>query len=160
MSGSGPHIPVQHVSRARRAWGDVIIVGSLLNELRHRLVTGVSGASRGDSNLLTLFVLAALASGLRRAAAAPRTQVRKARSSPTAVGDTVMGTAVAKEAVASVAGPPTRNRPFAVGLIVFAVVVHFSRPAVERAVRTAWAAYRSVMAELRRVWAAIRRFGI
>ncbi len=155
-----PVVRLEHVSRARRAWGDAIIVGSLLNELRHRFVTAVSGVSRGDSNLVTLFVIAAVWAGFRRAAAAPGTQVRKARSSPTAVGDTVIGVAAAREAVDSIAGRPSRDRSSAAALIAFAVVVHLFRPAVQRSLRAMWEAYRGVIAEVRKVWAAIRRFGI
>ena len=43
-------------------------------------------------------------------AAAPGTLVRNVRSSPTAVGDTMIGAAVAKETVNSIAGHPIRTR--------------------------------------------------
>jgi hypothetical protein len=93
---SAPAVRLEQVSSARLLVGDGIIVLGLLNEWRHRIMATVFGVSRYDSNVLTLFVIAAFAGALRRAAAAPRTQVRKARSSPTAKGDTMIGAAVVK----------------------------------------------------------------
>ena len=60
---------------------------------------------------MTLFVLAALARGALHAAATPGNQVRKARSSPTAAGDTMIGAALARETVNSIAGHPALTRP-------------------------------------------------
>ena len=157
---SASPVRLEHVSPARRLGGDGIIVFGLLNELRHGVMARVFGTSRGDSNLVTLFAIAAFAAALRRAAAAPRTQVRRVRSSPTAVGDTMIGAAAARETIDSIAGHLSRDTSSAAALITFALVVHSFRPAVERALRAMWEAYRGLIAEAHKVGAAIRRFGI
>lgn len=71
------------------------------------------GLRREQSNVMTLVVLGTFVRALQRAAAAPGTLVRNVRSSPTAVGDTMIGAAVAKETVNSIAGHPVRDTPFA-----------------------------------------------
>ena len=157
---SAAPVRLEHVSRRRRLWGDAIIVSSLLNELRLRVTTAVYGISRADSNLVTLIVIAAFGAAIRRAAAAPRTQVRKARSSPTAVGDTMIGAATAKETLESIAGHPARDITPAAALITLALVVHLFRPAVRRSVRAVEEAGRDVVAEARRIGEAIGRVGI
>jgi hypothetical protein len=157
---SAPPVRLERVSRPRRLWGDAIIVSSLLNELRHRIMTAVYGMSRADSNLVTLLVIAAFGGAIRRAAAAPSTQVRKVRSSPTAVGDTMIGAAAAKETIDSIAGHPSRDTTSAAALITLALVVHLFRPAVKRSVRAMEEAGRDVVAEARRIGDAIGRFGI
>ena len=157
---SAAPVRLEHVSRRRRLWGDAIIVSSLLNELRLRVTTAVYGISRADSNLVTLIVIGAFGAAIRRAAAAPRTQVRKARSSPTAVGDTMIGAATAKETLESIAGHPARDITPAAALITLALVVHLFRPAVRRSVRAVEEAGRDVVAEARRIGEAIGRVGI
>ena len=89
----------ERLSSAGLFVGDSVIAFRLLNEAGHRLMSLVFGIPREHSNLMTLFVIAAFVRALQRAAGAPGTQVRKARSSPTAVGDTMIGTAVARETV-------------------------------------------------------------
>ena len=84
----------------------------------------VFGMPREHSNVMTLFVIAAFVRALQRAAAAPGTQVRKARSSPTAVGDTIIGAAAARETVNSIAGHPARDTPSAAALIAFALTAY------------------------------------
>lgn len=123
---------LKHISPERLLVGDLIIVFRLLV----RAVGKASGVSGEDSTLLTLIVLASVARGVRRAFSAPRTQVRKARSSPHFVGDTVIATAAFRETVDSIAGRPSKKSSFAVGLILFAVLTHSVRPAAA-AVRTA-----------------------
>ena len=157
---SAPPIRLEHVSRRRRLWGDAIIVSSLLNELRHRIMTAVYGISRADSNLVTLIVIAAFGAATRRAAAAPRTQVRRFRSSRTAIGDTMIGAAAAKETLDSIAGHPSRDVRPAAALVTLALVVHLFRPAVKRSVRVMEEAGRDVVAEARRIGDAIGRVGI
>jgi hypothetical protein len=157
---SAPLVRLEHLSRPRRLWGDAIIVSSLLNEFRHRITTAVYGISRADSNLVMLIVIAAFGAEIRRAAAAPRTQVRKVRSSPTAVGDTMIGVVAAKETLDSIAGRPSRDTTPAAALITLALVVHLFRPAVKRSVRAIEEAGRDVAAEARRIGDAIGRFGI
>ena len=157
---SAPPVRLEHVSRRRRLWGDAIIVSSLLNELRHRIMTAVYGISRADSNLVTLIVIAAFGAAIRRAAAAPRTQVRRVRSSPTAIGDSMIGVAAAKETLDSIAGHPSRDVRPAAALVTLALVVHLFRPAVKRSVRVMEEAGRDVVAEARRIGDAIGRVGI
>ena len=157
---SAPPVRLEHVSRRRRLWGDAIIVSSLLNELRHRIMTAVYGISRADSNLVTLIVIAAFGAATRRAAAAPRTQVRRVRSSPTAIGDSMIGVAAAKETLDSIAGHPSRDVRPAAALVTLALVVHLFRPAVKRSVRVMEEAGRDVVAEARRIGDAIGRVGI
>jgi len=158
---STPLARVEQVSRARRAVGDAVIVFELLNERRRRIAAGGFGvSSRYDVNLVSLFALAAFGAAVRRGAAAPGTQVRKARSSPTAVGDTMIGAAAAKETLDSIAGHPSRDVSSAAALIVFAVIVHSLLPTIERLLRAMWQAYRDLLAVVRRVALAIRRLGI
>jgi hypothetical protein len=157
---AAPPVRLEHVSRRRRMWGDAIIVSSLLNELRRRITTAVYGISRADSNLLTLIVLGAFGAAMRRAAAAPRTQVRKARSSPTALGDSMIAAAAAKETLDSIAGNPSRDMTPAAALITLALVVHLFRPAVRRLVRAIEEAGRDVLVEARKIGDAIGRVGI
>ena len=109
---------------------------------------------------MTLFVLAALARGALRAAATPGNQVRKARSSPTAAGDTMIGAALARETVNSIAGHPARDAPYAVGLIAIAVTAHAIRPTTKRMLRTARRSLREVAGAAHRGRAVMRRWGI
>jgi hypothetical protein len=156
---SAPPPRVEQVSGARRFLGDAIIASRVLNELRHRALGAVFGVRRDDSNLVTLILIGAFARALDRVAAAPRTQVRKVRSSPTVVGDSMIATAVLTETLDSVAGHPSRDTSSAVGLIAFALLVHSLRPAVQKTVRAVGGAVRGVVAEARKVRAAIGRYG-
>jgi hypothetical protein len=89
------------------------------------------GVSGEGSTLLTLVVIGSVARGIRRVFAAPRTEIRKARStSPNFAGNTMIATAAFKETVDSVAGRPSRDMSFAAALIAFAVLMHSFRPAV------------------------------
>lgn len=115
-----------HITPERLLVGDVIILFRLLV----RGVEKTFGVSEDGSTLLTLIVIASVLRGARRASAAPRTQVHKARSSPNFVGDTVLATAAFKETVDSIAGEPSTDTSFAAGLILFAVAAHALRPAV------------------------------
>jgi Short C-terminal domain len=116
---------LNHISPERLLVGYLIILFRFLV----RAVGRAFGVSGEGSTLLTLIVIASVARGVRRAFAAPRAQVRKARSSPHVVGDTVVATAAFKETVDSIAGHPSRKTSFAAGLIVFAVLAHSVRPA-------------------------------
>lgn len=122
---STPHGP-EHISPERLLVGDLIVLFRLLA----RAVGKTFGVSGEDSTLLTLIVIGSAARAVRRASTAPRTQVRKARSSPNFAGDTVIATAAVKETVDTIAGHPSRDTPFAVALIAFAVLAHSFRPAV------------------------------
>ncbi len=157
---SPPRRHPEHLSSARLFVGDAEIAFRLLNEARHRIMTRVFGMPREHSNVMTLFVIAASVRALRRAAAAPGTQVRKARSSPTAVGDTMIGAAVAKETVNGIAGRPARDMPFAAGLIAFAMTVYAFRAAMKRLLHEVRPLFRHVVAAEHRVRAVMRRWGI
>jgi hypothetical protein len=134
MAPTQPELPVRG---ARLFAGDAIIILRLLNERRHRIMAAVFGVSRENSNLVTLFAIGASATGIRRAFAASGRHVRRIRSSPTRVGDTMIGGAVAKETVDSIAGHPARDAPSAAALIAFAVAVHSLRPAAQRSLHAA-----------------------
>ena len=156
---SAPHRP-EHMSSARLFVGDLMIAFQLLNEVRHRVVARWFGVPREHSNFVTLFVIAAIGGALRRTAAAPRTQVRKVRSSTTAVGDTMIAVSAAKETLHSVAGHPSRDTSSAAALIAFAVVVHSFRPVVGRSLRAVRQALRELTAEAHRTRDVMRRWGI
>ena len=156
---SAPPLSLERISETRRFLGDAIIAIRVLNEARHRTVAAVFGVPRDGSNLVTLIAIGAFARALHRIAAAPRTQARKVRSSPTLVGDTMIGTAALKETLDSVAGHPSRDTSSAAALIVFAVLAHSFRPAVERSLRAVRESFRAIKAEARRIGSAIRRYG-
>jgi hypothetical protein len=123
---STPHGRKQDVSPERLLVGYLIILFGLLV----RAVGRVFGVSGENSTLLTLVVIGSVARGARRALAAPRKEVHKARASPNFAGDTMIATAAFKETVDSIAGRPSRDKSFAAALIVFAVLTHSLRPAV------------------------------
>ena len=120
------HDPDQKIGPERLLLGFLIVGWGLLVRAMGR----VFGVSPEGSTLLTLVVIGSVARGVRRAFAAPRKQVRKARTSPNFAGDTLIATAVLKESVDGIAGRASRDMPFAAVLIVFALVAHFFRPAV------------------------------
>ena len=150
----------EHLSSARLFAGDAVIAFRLLNEARHRIMSRVFGMPREHSNVMTFFVIAASVRALQRAAAAPGTQVRKARSSPNAVGDTMIGAAVAKETVNSIAGHPARDMPFAAALIGFAMTVYAFRAGMKRLFHAVRPLFRRLRAAEHRVRAVMRRWGI
>ena len=151
---------LEHPSSVALFGGDALIAFRLLNETRHRIVSGAFGTSRADSNLMTLFVLAAVARGALHAAATPGKQVRKARSSPTASSDTMIGAALARETVNSIAGHPARDAPYAVGLIAIAVTAHAIRPTTKRMLSTARRSLHEVAGAAHKGRAVMRRWGI
>jgi hypothetical protein len=71
----------------------------------------------------------------------------------------MIGTAALKETLDSVAGHPSRDTSSAAALIVFAVLAHSFRPAVERSLRAVRESFRAFKAEARRIGSAIRRYG-
>jgi hypothetical protein len=121
-----PHGRKQKIGPERLLAGYLIVLFSFLV----RAVGKAFGVSGQGSTLLTLVVLGSVARGVRRVFAAPRTQIRKARSSPNAAGNAMIATAAFKETVDSIAGRPSRDTRFAAALIVFAVLAHSFRPAV------------------------------
>jgi hypothetical protein len=150
----------EHLSSARLFVGDAVVAFRLLNEARHRIMYRAFGTPREHSNLMTLFVIGAFVRASQRAAAAPGTQVRKARSSPTAVGDTMIGAAVARETVNSIAGHPARDTPFAAALIALAMTVYAFRAAIKRLPHAVRPSFRHLAAAEHTVRAVMRRWGI
>jgi hypothetical protein len=145
------HSSLKHVSPERLLVGDAIILFRLLSEARHRVVARVFGVGRRDSTLVTLIVLGAFARALHHIAGAPGRQVRKVRSSPTAVGDAMIGTGAIKETIDSIAGHPSRDASSAAALIILAVLAHLLRPAVAGSLRAVRAFFGAVIAEARRL---------
>jgi hypothetical protein len=158
---SSPPLRREHVSGARWFFGDVMIAFVVLNEARHRAVAAVFGVSKDwRSNLITLIVIGAVASALRRVAAAPRTQVRKMRSSSTAVGDTMIVAAVLRATLRSLAGPRPRATSRAAALIAFAVVANSIRPTARRILGAIQGAVRGALTDLRKARDAVSRYGV
>lgn len=123
---STPQARKQRIGPERLLAGYLIVLFRVLV----RAVGRAFGVSGEGSTLLTLIVIGAAARGVRRVFAAPRNQIRKARSSPNLAGNTMIATAAFKETVDSIAGRPSRDKPFAAALIVLAVLTHSFRPAV------------------------------
>jgi hypothetical protein len=123
---SSPHGLKQGISPERLLVGYLIVLFRFLA----RAVARAFGVSGEGSTLLTLIVIGSVARAVRRVFTAPRTRIRKARSSPNFAGDTMIATAALKETVDSIAGRPSRNTSFAAALIAFAVLMHSFRPAV------------------------------
>jgi hypothetical protein len=148
---STPPSGLKYVSPERLLVGDAIILSRILSEVRHHVVARVFGVGRQDSTLVTLVVIGAFARALHRIAGAPSRQVSKVRSSPTAVGDAMIGTAAIKETIDSIAGHPSRDTSSAAALIVLAVLAHLFRPAVAGLVRAGRESFGAVIAEARRL---------
>jgi hypothetical protein len=123
-----PHRRKEKIGPERLLLGYLMVLFAFLV----RAVGRAFGVSGEGSTLLTLIVLGSAARGVRRVVAAPRTQIRKARSSPNFAGNALIVTAGFKESVDSIAGQPSRRTSFAAALIVLAVVAHSLRPAVAR----------------------------
>jgi hypothetical protein len=140
---STPHGLKQDISPERLLVGYLIILFGLLV----RAVARVFGVSGEGSTLLTLVVIGSVARGVRRLFAAPRTEIRKARSSPNFAGNTMIATAAFKETVDRVAGRPSRDTSFAATLIVFAVLTHSFRPAVVGSLRALRKSVRAVITQ-------------
>jgi len=136
------------ISPERLLVGYLIILFGLLV----RAVERVFGVSGENSTLLTLVVIGSVARGVHRVFAAPRKEIRKARSSPNFAGNTMIATAAAKETIDRIAGRP------AAALIVFAVLTHSLRPAVAGSLGALRKSVRAVITQgLRlRAWFAAR----
>jgi hypothetical protein len=132
-----------HISAERLLVGYLIVLFRLLV----RAVGKAFGVSGEGSTLLTLVVIGSAARAVRRASTAPRTEIRKVRASPNFSGNTMMATAGFKETVDRIAGPPSRDIPFAAALIVFAVLTHSLRPAFERSLGVLRQSVRTVITQ-------------
>ncbi len=157
---SPPPLRAEHISGARRFFGDLIIAFRVLNEVRHRAVAAVFGVQKGwRSNLLTAIVIGAVMDAIGHVAAAPRTQVRKLRSSRTVVGDSMIVAAILNEAIDRLTTRRAKATAAGTALIVFAVVANSIRPTVERVLRAIRPTVRGVITEARKVRDAISRYG-
>src|SRR5262249_14826005 len=99
---STPHGPKQRSGPGGLLVSFLIVLFRVLVRAVERAF-GVSGEGSG-STLLTLIVIGSVARAVRRVLAAPRKQVRKARSSPNFAGDAMLATGAFKETVDSIAG--------------------------------------------------------
>jgi hypothetical protein len=150
----------RQLSGARRFFGDVIIGFGVLNEIRHRVTAVVFGADRGwRSNLVTIIVFASTGDAIHRAIAAPGAQVRKARASPTVVGDSLIAAGALSEGIDRVTTRRTKAAASTAALIVFALVAHAIRQPVMRSLRAIRATLRTALTDERRARDAIRRYG-
>ena len=144
--------PDNQLSGARLFLTDAEVAGRVLNEFRHRFIERTLGIQTRESSLssvlITMIALGAVAQGIQGAGA----KVREVQSSPS-LGDVLIGGAIAKHSIRSVAGVlPENTAPFG-ALVVFALLAHAARPTVE-------GTYQRVSAQRRRFRAAIRgRYG-
>ncbi|MGZ6693720.1 MAG: hypothetical protein ACXVHQ_40835, partial [Solirubrobacteraceae bacterium] len=106
-----------------------------------------------------IIVLASAWDAIHRVIAAPGAQVRKARSSPTIVGDSLIAAGVLSEVIDQVTTRRAKATASTAALIVFAVVVHSIRRPVLRSVHAIRATIRSGITEVRKVRDAISRYG-
>jgi len=141
-----------HLSGAELLFTDAQVAGRVANEFRHRFIERTLGIQSRESSfsslLITMIAVGAFAQGLQGAGA----KVREAQPSPS-LGDALIGAAIAKQSIRSVAGVlPEETSSFA-ALVVFALLAHSARPAVERT-------YSTVRAQRHRFRAAMRgRYG-
>ena len=150
----------ERVSGARRFFADVIIGSRVLNEARHRVIRAVFGVQRDwRSNLVTLVVFASAVDAIRRVISAPGTQVRKMRSSPTLVEDSMLAAAVLNEAINRITTGRSKATASAAALVAFAVVAHSIRPTVGRSLRAIRVTISWIIGEARKVRDAIGRYG-
>jgi hypothetical protein len=131
---------------------DAEVAGRVLNEFRHRFIERTLGIQSRESSfssvLITMIALGAVAQGIQGAGA----KAREVQSSPS-LGDALIGGAVVKQSIRSIAGAlPEDTAPLG-ALIVFALLAHAARPTVE-------GTYHRVSAQRRRFRAAMRgRYG-
>ena len=151
---------MKRVSGRRRFVADAIIAFRLLNEARHRLIGAVFGVQRDwRTNLVTVIAIASAVDAIQRAVAAPGAQVRKVRSSPTLVGDSLIAAGVLHEAINRVTTRRAKATASAAALIVFAVVANSIRPTIGKSLHAIRAATRGVITEVRKIRDAVRRYG-
>lgn len=135
----------KNIGAARLLLGDAIIAFLLVNEARHRIVARVYGASREDSNVVTIFALGSLADGLHGSA----TRVRRAPAR-LSVADAAIGAVALKETAHRVAGETSRATPFFGALLAFAVLGRSFLPMLRGSFRRVRASFRGVIAWSRR----------
>jgi hypothetical protein len=144
--------PDNRIGGAELLFTDAQVAGRVLNEFRHRAIARTLGIQSQESSfsswLITMIALGAVAQGIQGAGA----RAREVQSSPS-LGDALIGGAVVKQSIRSIAGVlPEDTAPLG-ALIVFALLAHAARPTVE-------GAYQRVSAQRRRFRAAMRgRYG-
>jgi len=134
---------------ARLLFGDAVITLLVANELRHRAIERVYGVSREQSNPVTVIALGSLATGANASAS----KVLAAAAIPS-VAATLMGAAVAKEALHGMAGNGSRNVPGFSTLLAVAVIGASAVPML----RGARGAVRGAGAAERRLRTVVRSF--
>jgi hypothetical protein len=132
--------PLSNVGFARLFFGDAAIVLLLLNRGRHRIVARVFGASREDSNLVTVVAVGSAAVAVHGAAA----RVRRIRVRPS-LSDSAIGAGLLRETALGIAGEPSRTVPFFGGLIALALVGTSARPVVRGVIHSTRGSARGVI---------------
>ncbi len=144
--------PDNQPSGAELLFTDAQVAGRVVNEFRHRAIERTVGIQSRESAfsswLITMIALGAVARGIQGAGA----KAREVQSSPS-LGDALIGGAIVRQSIRSIAGAlPEDTAPMG-ALIVFALLAHAARPTVE-------GTYRRVAAQRRRFRAAMRgRYG-
>jgi hypothetical protein len=132
------------VSGARLLFRDASVALLVLDEAWPRMLVRLFGISRDDSPLVTAILIGLAAGALHDKAAA----IRKAPS-PSA-SDTVIGAAVLDEAAHCVAGEWSREAPFFLPLVAFAVIWKY-HPLARVSIRAVRASIRGAITSVRRV---------
>jgi hypothetical protein len=104
-------------------------------------------------------VLASTWDAIHRVIAAPGAQVRKVRSSPTIVGDSLIAAGALSEVIDNVTTPRAKATASTAAPIVLAVVVHSIRRPVLRSFHAIRATIRGGMTDVRKVRDTIVRYG-
>jgi hypothetical protein len=131
-------------------FGDATIVFLLLNEIRHRIVARLFGASRKDSNIVTGVAVALTAAGAHTAAVRMRGMAKRPSGADTAIGAVVL-----KEAAHGVAGDWSKGTPLFATLITFVVLERSFGPALRGALRSVRMSLHGIGASWRRVRAVL-----
>lgn len=133
---------------ARLLFGDATIVFLLLNEIRHRVIARVFGASRKDSNVMTGVAVALGATAVQSGAA----RLRRMRPSG---ADAAIGAVALKETAHGIAGDWSRGTPLFTTLVTFVILERSFGPAVRRSLHTVAMSFRAIRASWRRVRAVL-----
>ena len=140
------------IGAARVFLSDARLVLGVVNEVRHRSLRRMFGASREQANLLT-FVVVLTATGVAYEAA-----VRVIRAPfPMSGSDAAIGGYLVREAGLGIAGPAAREVPLFGTLVAAALIGRVAVPELRRALRGIRAAEGRVRAQRMRVYAAAQR---
>jgi hypothetical protein len=117
---------------ARLLAGDVRVAYLLLNDARGRAITRLFGISGPNSALVALIAVGLAAETAHR-------KVSRVLNAPGApdLGGLTLGTSALTESARLIAGPGIGDFPFFGPLVLFAVVVHTTRPVLRSAIHGA-----------------------